>query len=279
MSARRLLLLIALCSVFLSGCRGLCRRDAPRPYAPLPPGPNNLPPQNIPDGAPPLPPVPRGSGGGAELLLPQPIPGKSRSEYSRVYPEEPVQPKAQPIEPRAKVTEAPETLAPRRQPPVAVEEPAKVEPRQPDAAKGIEEFTLIKEGITAGLRPTLEGLDWLQERRYKTVIYLRRTDDDDTTDRRQIEKRGLTYIPIVVKVDEMNQAFIDDFSKQLTASEQQPLFVYARDGGVASAVWYMHLRRAEFLTHEEAKVRITRLGFKDEANDYFKAALKFFEAP
>lgn len=291
MTVRRIITVLALSSLFLTGCQGLCRRDPPRSYPPLPSGgTGNIPPTNIPDG-PPLPPRGSGSGYGAELLLPQPLPpGKTRSEYPYdSVPANPI-PKAQPYAPRAKVLESqpqPTPMKPETVEPAPLEEsrPKPLEANRPqpkpapETATGIEEFTMVREGVTAGLRPSLEGLDWLQTKSYKTVIYLRRTDDDDRTDRRQVEKHGMKYISIVVKPEELTQTFIDEFSAHVGELENRPVFVYARDGGVSSAVWYMHLRRAEFLTHDEARVRIARLGFKDENNDYFKAALKFFEKP
>ena len=54
----------------------------------------------------------------------------------------------------------------------------------------------------------------------------------------------------------------------------RPIFVYSKDEGVAGAVWYLHLRTAEFLTHDEARVRAARLGLKDETTDMFRTALK-----
>lgn len=290
MCVRHLLCLLALSSLTLAGCRGLCRRDPPPPYPPLPSGSSrNIPPTNIPDG-PPLPPTPRGSS--AELLLPQPPPGKSRSDYRPLpepYGPETTLPKAQPITPRAKVVEDP-TVRPQpvENKPQPDSDPgtkpqdhtarpmpqASVEP-----TAGIEDFTTVKEGVAAGLRPTLEGLDWLAEKGYKTVLYLRRSSDDDTTDKRQVEKRLMQFSSLEVKPEELNQAFIDNFNAMIGKTEHRPTFIYARDGNISAAVWYIHLRTAEFLTHDEAKLRIARLGFKDETNEYYKAALKYFEKP
>jgi hypothetical protein len=38
--------------------------------------------------------------------------------------------------------------------------------------------------------------------------------------------------------------------------------------------WYLHLRTAEFLTHDEARLRAARLGLTDEKSDLFRAAVK-----
>jgi hypothetical protein len=58
----------------------------------------------------------------------------------------------------------------------------------------------------------------------------------------------------------------------------RPAFVYGQDPQTAAVVWYLHLRTAEFLTHDEARVRAARLGLTDEKSDLFKAALKAMPA-
>jgi len=276
MPARRLFLLLALGCALLAGCRhNRCQRDAPR--ASCPPGGSLIPPAGIPDGPPPITPVPRGyppgpgtRDNGAELLLPQQIPpGKSRSEY----PRSPADPRRGAILGDPDYVERPKILE--AEPPKD-EGTAPAEKRSPvpDAPIGIAEFILVKEGVSTGLRPTIDGLDWLKAQGYKTVVYLRRPGDDDTTDRRQVERRGMKFVSFEMSPDKLTREWIDTFNETIGRSADRPVFVYSRDTAAAAVVWYLHLRTAAFLTHDEARVRARRLGLKDEQSDLFQAALK-----
>ena len=266
MGKRVFLMALVSGSLLAAGCgRSLCRREpSPRGYGSG--GPTySLPPQNIPDG--PAPPPPGSStrnrpSGGAELLLPESLPpgGKPKSEY--LDPMGPAPSGATPPPPPGKETINPD-------PPVS----KTLKPQTPNAF-GISGFATVKEGVSTGLRPEIEGLDWLRSKSYKTVVYLRAPSDDDTTDRRQAEKRDLKFVSWEVTPEGINKAFVDEFNQLIGDTAARPVFVYSREGNLAGSVWYLHLRTAEFLTHEEAKVRVSQLGLSNEQNDYFKAAVK-----
>jgi len=128
--------------------------------------------------------------------------------------------------------------------------------------------------VTAGQRPTLDGLDWLKSKGYKSVVYLRGSKDDDVTDRRQVERRDMKFVSLVVSPEALTQTWIDEFNQLIGDTGSRPIFVYATDPQAAGAVWYLHFRTAEFLTHDEARVRAGRYGKIDETSDVFKAAVK-----
>jgi hypothetical protein len=58
------------------------------------------------------------------------------------------------------------------------------------------------------------------------------------------------------------------------SSPARPVFVYGQDPQTAAVAWYLHMRTAEFLTHDEARVRAQQLGLTDDKSDLFRAALK-----
>jgi protein tyrosine phosphatase (PTP) superfamily phosphohydrolase (DUF442 family) len=249
MSARRLMLVVAMGCAFLAGCRS-SRHHRPPPCPSCPPAGTSIPPVGIPEGPPPPAPVPRGASpdNGAELLLPQQMPpGKSRSEYPR-----------SPNVPRGAILGDPDY----------VERPRVVEADPPKD----------ESGPPATKRPESPdvpvGLDWLKAQGYKTVVYIRNPKDDDTTDRRQVERRGMKFVSLSVTADTLSKDWIDNFNETVGRSADRPVFVYSRDASVAAAVWYLHLRTAEFLTHDEARLRAARLGLKDERSEIYQAALK-----
>jgi protein tyrosine phosphatase (PTP) superfamily phosphohydrolase (DUF442 family) len=278
---RPALLMLALGCAVLAGCK--CCHRRPPPPADCPPsgyGSSNIPPAGIPVGPPPAA-VPRGTApdigpppgdaGSSELLLPQPPPpGKTRSEYPRIVPLNPPS--------NGGATLGDPNFA---EQPGAADAPAAPNPPPTDAKPipktdrptGIDEFVRVKDGVSAGHRPTIEGLDWLKANGYKTVVHVRRPQDDDETDRRQVERRDLKFVNLTVTSATLTQAWVDDFNKLIGDTAARPVFVYGQDPQTAAVAWYLHLRTAEFLTHDEARVQAVRLGLTDEKSDLFKAAL------
>jgi len=264
MTARLPLIAMTAGCLLLSGCgRFFHRRDnPPRPCRDGGPA-YSLPPQNIPDGPPPIGPVPRTGGvdpvprtGGVELLTPEPMRPGAKSDYF-APPESAPPPKAS------------ETINP--DPPVT--KSFKPAPAPAPAAFGIAGFARVKDGVSTGLRPEIEGLDWLRSKDYKTVVFLRTPAEDNTTDQRQAEKRDLKFVSWEVTPEGLNKFFIEEFNRVIGDTGGRPVFVYSKDGNTAAAVWYLHLRTAEFLTHEEARLRVAQLGLTDEQSPYFKAAV------
>ena len=84
----------------------------------------------------------------------------------------------------------------------------------------------------------------------------------------------MTFVSLLVTPDTLTKEWVDDFNRTVGESGARPVFVYARDPSAAGAAWYLHLRTAEFLTHDEARLRAARLGLKDETSDMFQSALK-----
>jgi protein tyrosine phosphatase (PTP) superfamily phosphohydrolase (DUF442 family) len=274
MTARPVALLLALGCTLLAGCR-CCHRNPPPP---CPPGSvsGRIAPAGIPVIPPPPAPVPGISGyhsGGTELLLPQnPPPGVSRSEYPqnpRVVPADP---------PQGAVLGDPDAFGS----PPATEKPPEFDPLPTEPKKaapsdrpvGIAEFMQVKDGVSAGQRPDLDGLDWLKAKGYKTVVHVRRPQDSDDTDRAQVEKRGMKFVSLLISPQTLTAEWVDQFNEIVGDTAARPMFVYGQDPQAAAVAWYLHLRRAEFLTHDEARFKAERLGLKDQKSELFQAALK-----
>lgn len=281
---RPALLMLALGCAALAGCKCCNRRPPPPDCPPSGYGSTNIPPQSIPVGPPPPVAVPRGVApdigptpgdpGSTELLLPQAPPsGKTRSDYPRIVPLNP---------PSGAILGDPDFA----QTPKATETPADTNPQlgpAPTDAKpipptdqptGIDDFIRVKDGVSAGHRPTIEGLDWLKAKGYKTVVHVRRPQDNDETDRRQVERRDMKFVTLTVTPETLTQAWVDDFNKIIGDTSARPVFVYGQDPQTAAVAWYLHMRTAEFLTHDEARVRAKQLGLTDDKSDLFRAALK-----
>ncbi len=294
----RFALALAIPLGLLPGCRHCCRRPACTAVTPAPavPAPGAL---FIPS-APPAPPSatfepsPSPAPPGAVPFNPQPAPSGSSPLPSA--PEPPAwQPSPQvdvrlgppqssapeqhageapasgfslrPPEVTEQITPAPQKPQPRPNPPGPKTPTVAVPPASPPAPAlpvGIPQFAEAKPGVAAGLRPMLDGLDWLQSNGYRTVVRIRAAGEDDATDRKQVEKRGLRYVVLEVSPESLTQQTLADFTRLVTDPAGRPAFVYDRDGALAGPLWYLHFRTADGLGDEAARVRAGTLGLRED---------------
>ncbi len=268
MTPRSWLAAIALGSIlFGSGCRHCCKRpQCPSPGA-CPAGPigapftgsPTLPPQNLPA----IDPTPSSSNRTPELLLPSPM-GPGTSGYSPmprtnvILLEPDFGASTAPIEDKKPIVEEKKPIkAPA--PPIGIDENS-----PSNLPIGIANYAPVKEGVGYGFRPDLEGLDWLQRNKTKTVVFLRSGKEDDSSDRQQVEKRNMKYKSFVVDPETISATLVADFNQLVNDSAGRPLFVYDRDGTRAGAMWYLYFRTSEMYTDDEARVRAGRLGLKEK---------------
>jgi hypothetical protein len=111
---------------------------------------------------------------------------------------------------------------------------AEAAPPSPVLPVGIPDFTTAGPRLARGLKPDLDGLDWLRANGYQTVLHLHAPGEDDSADRRQVEKRGMRFVSVECPTP-LARCTTDEFAR-LTAAANQPLFVYDRDGSLAGVL-------------------------------------------
>ncbi len=141
----------------------------------------------------------------------------------------------------------------------------------PPLPVGIPQFAIARDRVAAGLKPLLDGLDWLQANGYRTVLHVRAPGQDDGADRREVEKRGLKYLSIEVSPQTLTRAAVDDFSRRVADEAAQPLFVYDKDGRLAGGLWYLHFRLADKAGDDLARTKAARLGLREDGDSEQRA--------
>jgi len=265
-----------------SGCRCLQeRRPAPCPCPPpgslpcpgqqpgLPPAPAPAPPQT---GFPPL---------SSPAPMPQdPMPAAPPSGQPPAPPPPPqkVEYRWQPAPEAAQVDKSihlgtPEPLTPESKEKLKLYRPETAEPEKTPLAKkdpfpvGIFDFSPAKDQVSGGRRPSLDGLDWLKDNGYRTVLFVRGPGEDDSTDKKQVEKRGMKYVSLEVSPATLSAQVVIDFNQIVGNAKNYPLFVYDRDGSLAGGLWYLHFRGGDPNADDTARVRAGALGFREDRDD------------
>lgn len=143
-------------------------------------------------------------------------------------------------------------------------------PSQPSATPvlpaGIPQFALALEYVATGLKPMLDGVDWLKQNGYRTVLHLRQPGEDDAADRRLFEMRGLKYLGLELSPQTLSRTVVDEFNRIVADRNNYPLFVYDKTGALTGGLWYLHFREAERLGDEESRMRASRLGLRETQN-------------
>src|SRR5216683_2675116 len=252
------LLGMALATLALQGCQHACRQPCP-PSAPsivsgpfAAPAPANSfvpPPQAVPQAP----------------IAPVPAPAATRS-YEPPF--------ARPAEPSWRI---PSDSGVRLAPPEDASAPSvgggarlqipdfNTEQRTPTPLlpAGIPQFAIAKDQVATGLKPMLDGVDWLKENGYRTVLHLRQPGEDDAAERNLFEMRGLKYLSLELSPQTLSRSVVDEFNRIVNERTNQPLFVYDKTGPLTGSLWYLHFREIEHLSDAEARTRAGRLGLRE----------------
>ncbi len=129
---------------------------------------------------------------------------------------------------------------------------------------GIPHFAMAADNVATGLRPLLDdGLDWLKARGYRTVVQVHLPGENDSPDRKQVEKRGMKYVSLEVSPQTLNKTIVDEFTRIVRDISGQPVYIYDRDGSLAGGLWYLHFRMAEQFSDDVARIRAGSLGLRE----------------
>lgn len=236
-----------------AGCRHPCERrpllgnrhGAPKPaYVPVAP-PIGQPPAIQPSGGFPVAP-PDAKFEQAD------VPSISKTPAPRPEPKEDVKPRIQ--------LYAPEVIE--KEEPTPTPEPPARKPAVQAALPPIAQFAVARDNVYAGLRPPLDGLDWLQDNRVATIVQIRLADEDDSVERKQVEKRNARYVGFEVSPQTLTKEKADEFIKLIRDGSKQGIFVYDADGALAGAMWYLYFRWGEFLEDDASQLRARQLGLQ-----------------
>jgi protein tyrosine phosphatase (PTP) superfamily phosphohydrolase (DUF442 family) len=279
----------------MAGCRTNCSDRSPcgAPRAPWPGSPAaDIPRAPFPPGAPsgtiippppapaPIAPAPVAPGPGA------PAPGAPPNIQSSLAPPWATAQDWNPSASRVTVQlRPPQIIEQRQEPTTRFYGPAQVEPPaglQASTTKpapmnsplpvGIPQFAVAKEGIGTGLRPLLDdGLDWLEANKYKAVLHLRLPAQDNSADRKQVEKRGMKYLSVEVSPETLSAAVVEEFNRLVSDPAHQPLYVYDQDGALAGTLWFLHFRSADSASDDSARSRAASLGLREDREGAHRA--------
>ena len=225
---------------------GVVEGVAPSTFVPSTPPPAETPPAETippPPATPDRPTVPESTPPSVQLGVPVP----RRTESARL----PIDPSKSPPASVPKAAKAPDAEEERETPP-------------PIDVPG---YVLARPNVATGLKPFPDGISWLRDRGYKTVLHLRPPGEDNAAARRQFEKKGLKYLSLEVSSTTLTKAAYEQFVREVVATGNHPLYVYDQTGSMTGSLWYLYFRVKMNLDDDKAIAEVKRLLLKSDDDD------------
>jgi hypothetical protein len=152
--------------------------------------------------------------------------------------------------------------------PKAESDPAPTEiPVEVSAEPGLKRFAAVEPKLAGGSLPAADGLDWLSEKGYKTLLDLREPAEVERSFLADVSRRGLRYVSLPVSLTIMDRNNANRFEFEIALTDALPLYFFDADGNRAGMLWYVHRmtdKKAGY-DDEEALRQAGELGLVDRA--------------
>lgn len=146
-----------------------------------------------------------------------------------------------------------------------VTEPASADPAS-SPVNGLPGFTRVKDGVATGRKPALDGFDSLKRQGYRKLVYLHAAGADTSALRDVTEKRGLVFVGVVTTPESLPTA-LESLNAAVANRSAGSVYVADDTGLRTGAVWYLHFRTVDLLSHEVARIRARVIGLTEEGDE------------
>jgi len=150
-------------------------------------------------------------------------------------------------------------------------------PTEVSVAPGLKRFAVVEPKLAGGSLPSTDGLDWLSEKGYRTLVDLREPGDVQSTFLAEVSRRGLRYISLPVSLTTVDRDHLARFGFEVSLADARPLYFFDADGKRAGMLWYLHRMtdKNESYDPEDASHQAEELGFGE--GPFKKAAQAYLE--
>ena len=138
-------------------------------------------------------------------------------------------------------------------------------PRSASVGPGINRFVAVDLKLAGGSAPSSEGLKWLVDKGYRTVLDLRESSEVPSSFIAEVTGLGLRYVALPINLETIDRAHVDRFNFEVAAGEARPLFFFDADGTRAGALWYIRRIANDRVDHQIARREAEGLGLTDKS--------------
>jgi protein tyrosine phosphatase (PTP) superfamily phosphohydrolase (DUF442 family) len=130
---------------------------------------------------------------------------------------------------------------------------------------GITRFVAVDLKLAGGSAPSADGMKWLVDKGYRTVLDLREPSEVPSSFITEATNLGLRYVTLPISLTTIDRAHVDRFQFEVAAGEARPLFFFDSDGTRAGALWYIRRIASERIDHQIARREAEQLGLTDKS--------------
>jgi protein tyrosine phosphatase (PTP) superfamily phosphohydrolase (DUF442 family) len=141
---------------------------------------------------------------------------------------------------------------------------------------GLKRFVAVDLKLAGGSAPSTEGLKWLVEKGYRTVLDLRETSEVPPSFIGEVTGLGLRYVALPMSLKNIDRTRVERFNFEIAAGEARPLFFFDADGARAGALWYIRRIANDRVDDQTARREAQSLGLTDK--DSWAAAANYVDS-
>jgi protein tyrosine phosphatase (PTP) superfamily phosphohydrolase (DUF442 family) len=128
------------------------------------------------------------------------------------------------------------------------------------AGTGINRFSAVDLKLAGGSAPSSQGLKWLADKGYRTVLDLRESSEVPSSFIAEVTRMGLRYVALPINLETIDRTHLERFNFEVAIGEARPLFFFDSDGSRAGALWYIRRITNDRLDHQIARREAEGLG-------------------
>lgn len=114
------------------------------------------------------------------------------------------------------------------------------DPSELNAAPGLRRFAVIEPKLAGGSLPSSEGLDWLVEKGYRTLIDLREPSEVQPSFIAEVSRKGMRYLSLPINLATLDRDLVARFHFEISLSDARPIYFFDAEGNRPGMLWYIH---------------------------------------
>ena len=143
-------------------------------------------------------------------------------------------------------------------------------PASASVGPGMKRFVAVDLKLAGGSAPVTDGVKWLVEKGYRTVLDLRETSEVPPEFIAEVTNLGLRYVALPISLKKIDRGHVDRFNFEIASGEARPLFFFDSDGTRAGTLWYIRRITVDHVDHQIARREAEELGLTNK--NYWEAA-------
>jgi protein tyrosine phosphatase (PTP) superfamily phosphohydrolase (DUF442 family) len=157
----------------------------------------------------------------------------------------------------------------------SLELPVQADDAPETAVVGIRHFRTLDTGVAGGSLPSTDGLVWLFDKGYRTVVDLRDPADVAQAEVNTMNRLGLRHVRVPIDPRRLDPGSIARFEAAITDARNRPVFFFDSDGNRAGLTWYLHRTltdkvAADLASREAEKIGLTDVRLLIHASEYLR---------